>query len=213
MSDRHKALGALVLMLGLGAWSFFYFRATYTNERRLRVVDPGKYYRCGQLTAQGFREAVQRYNIRTIVNVQEDFPDPRLWRSYLDRSKVSEVELCKELGVRYVWLAPDLLHPTQARKGQRPVVIDQFLQLCDDPTAYPMLLHCKAGLHRTGILSAIYRMEYNGWSRQAAYRELRKHGFGDWACTADNAYVEQYVLTYQPRTKRSPSLALDRSSD
>lgn len=202
MGDRFKVVGVLGLILGLLAWSYFYFRLCYNHQRRLRVVQPGKFYRSGQLTADGFREAVRRYGIKTIVNVQDDVPDPSLWQNYLDRRTIKESALCQELGVRYVWLAPDLVPRTAVEKGLRPVVIDQFLDVFDDPSIYPVLLHCKAGLHRTGVLSAIYRMEYQGLSREQALRELRAHGFGDWASTRKNPYIDQYLLRYIPRQPR-----------
>jgi protein-tyrosine phosphatase len=63
-----------------------------------------------------------------------------------------------------------------------------------------VLIHCKAGLHRTGILVAVYRMEYEGWSPADAFREAREHGFGNW--TSANEYVTQYILDYRPRRQR-----------
>ena len=33
----------------------------------------------------------------------------------------------------------------------------------DDPDSYPVLIHCNAGLNRTGVMVAVYRMEYQGW--------------------------------------------------
>jgi protein-tyrosine phosphatase len=66
------------------------------------------------------------------------------------------------------------------------------------------LIHCRAGLHRTGVISAVYRMEYDGWTPQEALRELKDHGFGEFASTAANVYVQQYVLTYQPRRAAAP---------
>jgi protein tyrosine/serine phosphatase len=81
----------------------------------------------------------------------------------------------------------------------------------DDPKSYPVLLHCKAGLHRTGVLSAIYRMEYNGWSRADALRELKAHGFGYFTANVSNPYVQQYLLNYQPRApKRDSAPSLSR---
>jgi protein-tyrosine phosphatase len=199
----------LVLMLGVAVWSYFFYRASYNHAKRLRVVEPGKFYRSGQLTAEGFADAVRRFGIRTVINVQDDVPDPAIWRSYLDHTTQSEQEVCARLGVRYVWLAPDLVPPDAAQRGEQPVVIDQFLRLCDDPSIYPVLLHCKAGLHRTGLLAGIYRMEFQGWPRLAAYRELRAHGFGDWVSTSANLYVDQYLLRYQPRGDR-PKVARRR---
>ena len=84
------------------------------------------------------------------------------------------------------------------RKGR---VIDEFLAVMDNPDNYPVLLHCEAGLHRTGLLTAVYRMEYDGWSHQEAMDELKAHGFGRVACVSANDYVMQYVLTYCPRNR------------
>ena len=61
---------------------YVHYRATYAHAKRLREVTPGKFYRCGQLTADGFREAIQRYGIRTVINLQDEDPDPRLPAGY-----------------------------------------------------------------------------------------------------------------------------------
>jgi len=103
--------------------------------------------------------------------------------------------------VRYVLCEPDLIS-RQLLPRERPAAIDRFLELLDDDSIYPVLFHCKAGLHRTGLLAAVYRMEYQGWTHFEAYRELKAHGFGDWACTCANDYVKQYVLTYRPGQRR-----------
>ena len=200
MHDRRRIACLLLLMFAVAAWATYDFRAEYTHGKRLRTVEEGRFYRSGQLTEAGFREAVRDLGIRTIINVQDDIPDPNVWHGHLDRSTVKESALCKQLDVRYVWLPPDLVEPREV-ENQRPVAIDQMLELLDDESVYPVLLHCKAGLHRTGVLTAIYRMEYQGWSRQAAFRELRAHGFGDWVSTTANPYIDQYVFRYRPRAE------------
>lgn len=198
MSRRGQVVLVAALVVGIASGFYLFFRAVYEHNKRLRVVEHGRYYRSGQMTADGFTDAVRRYKIRTIVNVQDDFPDPDLQRGAFSLETIKESALCEQLGVRYVWLQPDL-QPRSTPGGPRPLVLDEFLALMDDPDTYPVLLHCKAGLHRTGVLSAVYRMEYQGWSRESAFRELKAHGFGDSACTCANDYVQQYVLTYRPR--------------
>lgn len=42
----------------------------------------------------------------------------------------------------------------------------------------PVLIHCLHGADRTGIVSALYRMVFEGWSRQRAIEELRHGGYG-----------------------------------
>ena len=200
MTDRRGAAYVLLLLFGVAAFATFAFRAEYTHAKRLRTVEPGRFYRSGQLTEAGFRDAVRELGIRTIINVQDDVPDPNVWHTHLDRETIKESELCRQMGVRYVWLSPDLL-PQDELARRNPAVIEQMLDVLDDESSYPVLLHCKAGLHRTGVLSAVYRMEYQGWSRQAAFRELRAHGFGDWVSTTANPYIDQYVFRYRTRAE------------
>ncbi len=95
--SRQVLIGLSVLSL-FTAWTYVWFRSTYSHNKRLREVEPGRFYRCGQLTADGFAEAVERFGIRTIINVQEDVPDPDLWKNWFDRTIVKEQDLCKRLG-------------------------------------------------------------------------------------------------------------------
>jgi tyrosine-protein phosphatase SIW14 len=193
------ALGALLAAL-IFVFPAVHYRATYDHAKRLRVVTPGREYRCGQLTAPGFAEAVERFGIRTVLNLQDEFPDPDVEASWPGGESVKESDLCRRLGVRYAHIAPDLL-PARQVPARRPVAIDRFLDLLDDPSAYPVLIHCRAGLHRTGVLTAVYRMEYEGWDVRAALAELKANGFGEHACNPANEYVRQYVLAYRPRQR------------
>jgi protein tyrosine/serine phosphatase len=178
-----------------------WYRAAYAHDKRLRVVVPDRVFRSGQMTAEGFADAFARLGIRTVINVQDDFPDPRLDHDFFSHETVRESEWCARHGVRYVALSPDLI--SRRRVGpEHPAVIDDFLRVLDDERIYPVLIHCRAGLHRTGVLCAVYRTEYQGWTPAEAFAELKAHGFGDWACTSANDYVKQYVLAYRPRPSR-----------
>src|SRR5262249_20328514 len=173
-----------------------YYRASYTHGKRLRGVVPGVLYRSGQMTAEGFAEAVERYHIRTIINLQDEYPDPELAVSYFSRERIRETELCARLGVRYVYLVLDLL-PRRQIPAKHPRAIDRFIEVMNDPSSYPVLIHCRAGLHRTGLMTAVYRMQYQNWTPLEAMHELKANGFGEFAATAANDYITQYILTYR----------------
>jgi protein tyrosine/serine phosphatase len=175
---------------------FVYYRAVYAHGKRLREVVPGCVYRSGQMTADGFAEAVARYGIHTIINLQDEYPDPDVRLTFLDGRTIKETELCKQLHVRYVFLPPDLIQRRQV-PAHRPRAIDRFLDLLDKPSTYPVLIHCKAGLHRTGVMTAVYRMEYQNWTPLQAHRELKANGFGEFVSTSANDYITQYILTYR----------------
>lgn len=42
----------------------------------------------------------------------------------------------------------------------------------------PFLIHCQHGADRTGVMSAIYRIVEQGWSKDAAIREMVYGGYG-----------------------------------
>ena len=202
---RNTSLGGWVAGLILAALMvhspFLYYRFTLEHSKRLRPVVAGQVYRSGCLSADGFREAIQKLKIKTVLTFWDEDPDPTLHNSRFDSTSIKESELCKSLGVDYKFIYVELL-PDQRAGKERPPAIDEFLKVMDDPDSYPVLFHCKAGLHRTGVMAAIYRMEYDGWSRQDAMRELRAHGFGYWVANASNEYIRQYVMPYQPRALR-----------
>src|SRR5262249_2951164 len=141
----------LAMAFLLAVAPFLYYRHVYTERKRLREVTPGVLYRSGQMTIRGFADAVARYGIRTIINLQDEYPDPDIQQCYLSRRSMKERELCRQLGVRYVYLPPDLIQRRHI-PAERPAAIDRFLALLDDPATYPVLIHCRAGLHRTGVM-------------------------------------------------------------
>jgi protein tyrosine/serine phosphatase len=59
----------------------------------------------------------------------------------------------------------------------------------------PVLLHCLHGADRTGLVTAMYRMLYQGWSKQQAMDELRHGDYGYHSIwTNIERYVEQVDL-------------------
>jgi protein tyrosine/serine phosphatase len=46
-------------------------------------------------------------------------------------------------------------------------------------TKGPVLMHCKHGSDRTGLMAAMYRVVVQGWSKEDALSEMTQGGFGD----------------------------------
>ncbi len=195
---------SLALFLLMSVAPYVYYRYHYTHAKRLRPIVEGLVYRSGCLTADGLREAILKHKIKTVINLQEEAPDPELPASYFGGSRTKESDVCYSLGARLEFVFVELV-PLERAGKERPATIDRFLAIMDDPANYPVLIHCKAGLHRTGILSAVYRMEYQHWDRLEAWHELRAHGFGEFVSDASNDYITQYILSYHPGVRSQES--------
>jgi protein-tyrosine phosphatase len=55
--------------------------------------------------------------------------------------------------------------------------ITQFLKLVNDPANQPVFVHCQGGRHRTGVMTAVYRMTRDGWNSEQAYQEMKQYNF------------------------------------
>jgi protein tyrosine phosphatase (PTP) superfamily phosphohydrolase (DUF442 family) len=53
-----------------------------------------------------------------------------------------------------------------------------FLRIVNNPELQPVLVHCKHGSDRTGMMIAIYHIAYDGWSKQQAIDEMIHGGYG-----------------------------------
>jgi tyrosine-protein phosphatase SIW14 len=193
------AMGILLVLL-MVAVPTVHYRQTYRYAKRLRPIVEGKVYRSGCLTADGFRDFLGKHHVKTVINLQDEAPDPAVLNHYFTLETTPESQVCKSLGVKLIFLPVEVVNGREFPR-KRPATIDAFLKLMDDPETYPVLIHCKAGLHRTGVLAALYRQEYEGWSSQEALRELKNHGFGEFVSSSANPYIVQYILKYEPRSR------------
>src|SRR5829696_2015373 len=44
--------------------------------------------------------------------------------------------------------------------------VEEFLKIVNDPANQPVFVHCRGGRHRTGMLTAVYRMRHDGWNAE-----------------------------------------------
>ena len=75
--------------------------------------------------------------------------------------------------------------------------VEQFLSIVNDPAKQPVYVHCAGGRHRTGVMTAIYRMADEGWTSERAFKEMKQYRFG-----ADYLHPEfkKFVYAYHPLT-------------
>lgn len=169
---RGLLIGLYALVL-IGA-PFWYACRQERHYRGFRVVRPGVLYRSGQLNPAGLHQIVRDYGIRTVVTLRQK-DEIREGQGGGDRW---EEEFCRQNGIQFVrippraWWVPG--RPPPAWKGLR-----QFLRVMRNPEQFPrpVLVHCFAGVHRTGVFCAVYRIKCEGWSAEEALAEAKRCGY------------------------------------
>jgi protein tyrosine/serine phosphatase len=162
------------------------------NFRCFRVVEPGILYRSGQMSQAGLERVLNDYGIRTVVTLR----DPSVSGKEPDWG---EEEFCRKLDITYIRIAPKRWGSPDGGPAPADAGVQTFLQVMDNPKNYPVLVHCFAGIHRTGAYIAVYRMEFEHCSNDRAIDELRAGGYRN---LDDEADVLGYLQNYRPR--RSP---------
>lgn len=163
---------------------------TEAQVRNFRVFRDGVLYRSGQMKIPGLRRVVHDYGIRTVISLRDAAvpgdPPPDL----------DEERYCRAQEINYYRLPPRVWW---APAGPPPVEpnVRKFNEVMADPDNYPVLIHCFAGIHRTGAYCAIYRMEHDHWSNADAIAELKRSGYvnldQEWDILG---YLEDYRPTW-----------------
>lgn len=115
------------------------------------------FYRGAQPDAEGFAE-LKKLGVKTVIDLRED-------------KKRHAPEWVRAAGMDYVNI------PLRASRPATEAETEQFLKLVNDPAKWPVYVHCKGGRHRTGALTAVYRITHDGWSADLAFREMLDYDF------------------------------------
>lgn len=203
------AIGLALLAAVACGGHFFFWRY---HLKRFTEVAPGVLYRVAQPTEFGLRHLADAYGIRTVVSLQ--LFDFRLYRGLIDFGKQDgdrESEYVTKIGLRHVqWpMGDEMCWP-----WPDPWELQEFLRLVDDPNARPILIHCQGGRHRTGTMTAIYRLEYERRPIAEVLREMYSYSFGK-PIPAQERNLRTYVPRPLPTPEEWPAVAamfeIDRS--
>jgi tyrosine-protein phosphatase SIW14 len=189
--------GTLLAFVMIAA-PFEYKRWHDHEDRNFRVVDDGVLYRSGQLPLPRLQKAVANYGIRTVISLRDsDKPTDQ-----------DEEAWAKAKGLNFVRLPYLLWWPDADGKIPAEKNIKAFRAIMDDPANYPVLVHCFAGIHRTGTMCAIYRMDYQGWTNDQAMKEMRVMGY---SLLDEHEDVRGYLTKYRPPQAERPIRAIETS--
>jgi len=146
------------------------------------------YFRGAQPVGQDYDD-LAAMGVKTIIDLTSDDAQPS------ERQNVSRA------GMRYVQI------PMNTHREPTNAQVAQFLGIVNDPASQPVYVHCVGGKHRTGVMTAIFRMTNDGWSADQAFSEMKQYKFG-----ADFLHSEFKRVVYAYPAQLARNAALNASA-
>jgi protein tyrosine phosphatase (PTP) superfamily phosphohydrolase (DUF442 family) len=115
------------------------------------------YFRGAQPTPADYA-ALAAAGVKTVIDLQKEFVK-------------TEQHLVERAGMKFFRI------PMTTSDRPADSAVAEFLKLVTDPANQPVFVHCKGGRHRTGVMTAVYRMTQDGWTADQAYAEMKTYNF------------------------------------
>lgn len=137
-----------------------------------------RFYR-GAQPEPGDYQSLKDLGVKTVIDLRNDPTD-------YEKSSV------EALGMKYINI------PMSGWKSPKDSDLEAFLKLANDPETGVFFVHCKAGIHRTGVAGAVYRFTKYNWDYDQAYKEMKNYNFYSGLFHgALKSYVKDYIKEMQ----------------
>jgi len=130
----------------------------YMEEQgNFHAITAGEAYRSGQLDADELDYYIRKYSIRSILNVAGEIVDGPHYRD--------EISACRQYGLSHY----DVKLPSSSQPSleKMKALIEVFRN-----APRPILIHCRSGADRTGLVAAMWKVVVDGESKEEAARCL-----------------------------------------
>lgn len=149
-----------------------------------------RFYRGAQPLQEDY-QALKDLGVKTVIDLRNDPTD-------------YEKTAVEALGMKYINIS------MSGWKSPKDRQVEEFLKIANDPETGKFFVHCKAGIHRTGVVGAVYRFTKYGWDYDQAYREMKNYDFSSGLVHgALKSYVRDYAR--EMATKKSQPSGLQEA--
>lgn len=154
-----KLLTVVLLAIGVGGYAY----RQHHRYKHFAIHEPGKVYRCGWVDADVMGKLVKKYHVKTVINLCR--PGEMGPTRAADERRAVEAAGGKLLELNM----PDTADPHDPR-------IELHKTVLQDPTNYPMIIHCQHGVNRTARTLAMYEVLVHHADGAAAIQKMPRFG-------------------------------------
>jgi len=184
---------AVLLLVGV-SYYVWYVHINY----RFETIVPDKVYSSALIKPEKLEGFLTDNKIKTVI----DLLDPTL-HDALNPGKQVEIDAeQKAIDAINEKFKLNIKH-VNIPSGQIPSkkTLTKFFEVLDDPSNYPVLIHCYHGTGRAVLYSALYRIEYAGYSNSEARAKTRfiVDALGYKSSFADGKDKGDFLIHYKTR--------------
>jgi protein tyrosine/serine phosphatase len=151
------ALKSLIVVAGSATDSLGGYGGALRYAGNFHAVSEGALYRSAQLTKEQFSDAIRQYRIKSILNLRGTHPG----QPWYDE----EIQAARDAGVEHYDCS------LSAKRVVSDASISAILEILR-AAPKPLLIHCKSGADRSGLVAALFLFAIAGASSDEADRQL-----------------------------------------
>jgi tyrosine-protein phosphatase SIW14 len=186
MKRRNKLLiTTAIAILLVGSYYYYFIQKSLPH---FHTVKEGVLYRSGQPRGLGLAW-IKLYGIRTLINLRKPDSD----------GTAEEKSYAAENGLRFYNFSIGSSHE------EIDETVKRFLAIVEDKSHWPILVHCSRGKERSGVLSAIYRIEHDHWTNEQALAETYRLGLDRGQMPIPENYIKNYRPSWAPQQDIAPT--------
>jgi len=153
---KHISKILIIVLILLLSISVIYFSYNWMTGN-FHTITAGQAYRSRQLDKEKFEYYIQKYNIKSIINLRGDEPGVKWYEDEIDISKKYNI-------MHYDLELPALKEPED--KDIEKII--QFLKFAPKP----ILIHCLGGADRSGLIAAVWKIVIESKQKSEASKQL-----------------------------------------
>jgi protein tyrosine/serine phosphatase len=144
---------------------------------KIRIKNFGQandhYFRGAQPDGRDYSD-LAALGVRTVIDLTQD-------------GRADESGMVQHAGMKFYRI------PLTTSDRPSDAAVSQFLSLVNDRANWPVFVHCQGGRHRTGTMTAVYRITQDGWTADRAYQEMKQYHFEGFP---GHPVLKQFVYDY-----------------
>ncbi|GMT43962.1 MAG: hypothetical protein IEMM0003_0781 [bacterium] len=144
---------SFIILIAVAISGYFYFE----EEGNFHVVTKNELYRSAQLDNDELSYYLKKYHIKSVLNLRGKSPDSQWYKN--------EIKISKKFGVIHYDYGFSASHLLSIKRMRTVVALLEKLP-------EPILIHCKAGADRSGLIAALWMYKIKHYSFKKSFEQL-----------------------------------------